>query len=72
MSIGRIQVMVMLKEFGNCIKTSRLCDAVAGRVKLDELERQHLHECGVCQSVLHIFVQLSGLPVPATKKPSAA
>lgn len=48
--------MEMILENRNCIKIRRLFEAAAGAVRLEEREHQHLHECRVCQGVLHIFI----------------
>ncbi len=45
------------KVFINCIKNSRLFKAALGTTKMEEREREHLHECRVCQSVFHIFIE---------------
>jgi len=55
------------------IENRRLLDMAKGRLRLDEWEHQHLRECNMCQSVLHVFVNYpaisstenSGLPADA-------
>lgn len=37
-------------------KTAACFEAAMGTIKLEEWERQHLHECDVCQGVFYVFV----------------
>lgn len=65
--------MEMTLEGRKCIKIRRLFEAAEGAVKLEESERQHLHECRLCQSVLAIFIGLhSDIPLTASKKQTPA
>ena len=49
--------IVAMQTFGiSHIENRRLFDAAAGTAQLDERERHHLHECEVCQSVFHVFI----------------
>jgi hypothetical protein len=41
----------------NHIENRRLVDVAAGSVGLDVWERQHIHECQICQGVLLILVR---------------
>ncbi len=61
-------------ESADCIKIRRLFDAAAGFSKLQESERQHIHECQLCQGVFYIFIGLhsNAPPASSTKKTSAA
>ena len=55
------------------IENRRLFDVAAGRLKLEEWEQDHLHECEVCQGVLNVFVSLPGaVPVNSDKPADAA
>jgi hypothetical protein len=46
-----------MQAFGiNHIENRRLFEAAAGNLQLDERERQHLHQCEVCQSVFYVFI----------------
>jgi hypothetical protein len=38
------------------IENRRLFEAAAGTLKLEEWEREHLHQCEVCQGVFYVFV----------------
>jgi hypothetical protein len=38
------------------IENRRLFNMVCGRLILEEWEQNHLHECEVCQGVLHVLV----------------
>ena len=38
------------------IENHRLFNAASGRLKLDEWEQSHLHECEVCKGVLYVLV----------------
>jgi len=39
------------------IENRRLFDFTAGAIKLDECEREHLHQCGMCQKTAYAFLQ---------------
>jgi hypothetical protein len=51
------------------IENRRLFDAAAGNAQLDERERNHLHQCELCQSVFYVFINQ---PVAAKKKGESA
>jgi len=53
----------------NHIENRRLFEAAAGSYQLDEWERRHLHECEVCQSVFHVFLNQ---PMTAKKETDSA
>ena len=38
------------------VENRRLLDMAEGRLRLDDWEHQHVGECNMCQSVLHVFV----------------
>ena len=38
------------------IENRRLFEAASGDARLDGHERQHLHECEICQSVFYVFI----------------
>lgn len=38
------------------LNNNRLQDFAAGRVKLLEIEVEHLHACELCQGVLYLFL----------------
>jgi len=42
-----------IRHIGN----RRLFDFTAGAIKLDEQEREHLHQCGMCQKTALAFLQ---------------
>jgi hypothetical protein len=52
------------------IENRRLFEAAAGTILLQEWERQHLHECEVCQSVFRAFVN-QPLGVSKKREPAA-
>ena len=39
------------------IENRRLFNVAAGTLRLETWEQDHLHRCGVCQGVLHVFIQ---------------
>jgi len=39
------------------IENRRLLEAATGTVKLEDWERQHLHQCEVCQGVFCVFLR---------------
>ncbi len=41
------------------IKNARLFNFAAGKMVLAEWERQHIHECDVCQHVAYVFIRQS-------------
>jgi hypothetical protein len=58
-----------MKSFGvSHIENRRLFDAAAGNAQLDDRERNHLHQCELCQSVFYVFINQP----PAKKKPESA
>ena len=51
------------------IENRRLFDMARGKLKLEEWEEEHLHQCEVCQGVLYVFVsQVPAASAEATKK----
>jgi hypothetical protein len=44
-------------KISDCIKNRRLFEAASGIIKLEDRERGHIHECRVCQGVLHVFIR---------------
>jgi hypothetical protein len=38
------------------VENRRLVEMAAGTLKLSAWEKDHLHDCGVCQAVLSIFL----------------
>ena len=38
------------------VENRRLFDMARGKLKLEEWEEEHLHQCEVCQGVLYVFV----------------
>jgi hypothetical protein len=38
------------------VENRRLFATAAGTLKLNDWERHHLHDCGVCQAVLSVFI----------------
>jgi hypothetical protein len=47
------------------VENRRLFDMATGKLKLAEWEENHLHECGVCQGVLSVFIHQ---PIPASQE----
>jgi len=45
------------------IDNRRLFNLAAGRLKADAWEREHLHQCNVCQGVLYVLIRQT-LDVP--------
>jgi hypothetical protein len=41
------------------IENRRLFEMAFGRLKPEQWEQDHLHECNVCQTVLHVFIASS-------------
>ena len=59
-----------MQNFGvTHIENRRLFEAAAGTVQLEERERNHLHQCEVCQSVFYVFINQ---PVGQKKKTDPA
>ena len=41
----------------NHVENRRLFAAAAGAQRLEEWERQHVHNCEVCQGVFYVFIR---------------
>ncbi|PYS29364.1 MAG: hypothetical protein DMG11_09335 [Acidobacteria bacterium] len=55
------------------IENRRLFLAAGGTIQLEDWERQHLHNCEVCQGVFYVFINQPITPDPVPKKnPPAA
>ena len=55
------------------IENRRLFDLAAGRFKPEEWEKNHLHECRLCQSIVTVFVnQLTRAPADGPSNPADA
>ena len=60
------------KIIASHIENRRLCDVASGRIRLQDWEQHHLHGCGICQSVLHVFVNQSNAPPEDPPEPADA
>jgi len=68
------EVLVMSNAMVH-IENRRLADAAVGRIRLADLEHEHLHTCRVCQGVLYLFVRQlvnDKFPSDPLKPPEAA
>jgi hypothetical protein len=56
------------------IENRHLFDLASGRIKLEEWEEQHIHDCKLCQGVLYVLLNqpTSGLTETAPKPADAA
>jgi hypothetical protein len=61
-------------SLANHIENRRLFDLACGRVKFQNSEEQHVHECELCQGVLYILLNqpMTGLMEDAPKPADAA
>jgi hypothetical protein len=50
----------------------RLFDFVSGQLKLEEWENNHLHECRVCQGIVHVFTNQPTARPDTPPKPADA
>jgi len=56
------------------VENRRLFDLASGRIKFEEWEEQHIHDCKLCQGVLYVLLNqpTSGLTETAPKPADAA
>jgi hypothetical protein len=56
------------------IENRRLFNLAAGRLRLEGREQEHLHDCRVCQGVLHVLVHqpMNGITEKDRRPPDAA
>ena len=60
---------INMRKVRDCIKNRRLFEAASGTGRLEDEEREHIHECKICQGVFHIFVrQHTGTSIAASKR----
>jgi hypothetical protein len=57
---------------GTHIENRRLFDVASGRIKLSELETNHLHRCSLCQGVLCVFMNQQSMPPEGKAKSEPA
>ena len=48
---------INMRKVRDCIKNRRLFAAALGTRRLEDEEREHIHECKICQGVFHVFVR---------------
>ena len=55
------------------VENRRLFAAAAGAQRLEEWERQHVHNCEVCQGVFYVFIRqiMANYTVLPQEKPPA-
>ena len=44
-------------KFEHHLQNRRLFNFAAGAIKLDNWERKHVHDCGICQTTARAFIQ---------------
>ena len=61
-----------VSDAGMHVENRRLFDFVSGQLKLEEWENNHLHECRVCQGIVHVFTNQPTVRPGTPPKPADA